>query len=156
MLRFVSIVVGVVSICVFSSEFASAHSYSHSHAHSYHRSYYRYNHQSNQPSYSLFYGQPYQQTYHQNYMRASFYSSGRRTASGERFNPGGYTAASRTLPFGTRLHITNPTNGRSVIVRINDRGPFVRGRELDLARGAAAAIGMISQGTANLKVARLN
>ena len=89
-------------------------------------------------------------------MRASFYSTGHRTASGERFNPNGYTAASRTLPFGTRLHVTNPTTGRSVIVRVNDRGPFVRGRDLDLARGAAAALGILRQGTANLKVARLN
>ena len=89
-------------------------------------------------------------------MRASFYSTGHRTASGERFNPNGYTAASRTLPFGTRLHVTNPTTGRSVIVRVNDRGPFVRGRDLDLARGAAAALGILRQGTANLRVARLN
>ena len=90
------------------------------------------------------------------YMRASFYSQGHHTASGERFNPNGYTAASRTLPFGTRLRVTNPATGRSVIVRINDRGPFVRGRGLDLARGAAAALGMVRQGTANLQVARLN
>jgi rare lipoprotein A len=90
------------------------------------------------------------------FVRASFYSSGSRTASGERFNQHGFTAASRTLPFGTRLHVTNPATGRSVIVRINDRGPFVRGRELDLARGAAAAIGMIEQGTATLKIVRLS
>jgi rare lipoprotein A len=89
-------------------------------------------------------------------MTASYYSSGHRTASGEHFNPNGFTAASRTLPFGTRLHVTNLTTGRSVVVRVNDRGPFVRGRGLDLARGAAAALGMIEQGTANLKVARLN
>jgi len=90
------------------------------------------------------------------YIKASFYSSGRRTASGERFNPNGFTAASRTLPFGTWLHVTNPATGRSVNVRINDRGPFVRGRGLDLARGAAAALGMIGRGTANLQVARMN
>jgi len=60
------------------------------------------------------------------------------------------------LPFGTKLHVTNPATGRSVIVRINDRGPFIRGRSLDLARGAAAALGMIGPGTANLVVARLN
>ncbi len=75
---------------------------------------------------------------------ASYYSSGYRTASGERFNPNGYTAAHRSLPFGTRLQVTNPRTGRSVVVRINDRGPFVRGRGLDLARGAAFAIGMRS------------
>lgn len=73
---------------------------------------------------------------------ASYYNRGRRTANGERFNPHGYTAASRTLPFGTRVRVTNPRNGRSVVVRINDRGPFVRGRDLDLAEGAARAIGM--------------
>lgn len=89
-------------------------------------------------------------------MRASYYSSGRRTASGEHFNPNGYTAASRTLPFGTRLRLTNPRTGRTVTVRVNDRGPFVRGRSLDVARGAARALGMISQGTASLEVARLN
>ncbi len=95
-------------------------------------------------------------SYDQTYIRASFYSSGHRTASGERFNPNGYTAASRTLPFGTRLHVTNPATGRSVIVRINDRGPFIRGRGLDLARGAAVALGMVRQGTAVLRVIRLN
>ena len=78
------------------------------------------------------------------------------TASGELFNQHGFTAASRTLPFGTRLYVNNPATGRSVIVRINDRGPFVRGRDLDLARGAAAAIGMIEQGTATLKIVRLS
>ncbi|HUB62966.1 MAG TPA: septal ring lytic transglycosylase RlpA family protein [Methylocella sp.] len=89
-------------------------------------------------------------------LKASFYSSGQRTASGERFDQHGFTAASRTLPFGTRLYLTNPATGRSVIVRINDRGPFVRGRDLDLTRGAAAAIGMIEQGTVTLKVVRLS
>lgn len=95
-------------------------------------------------------------SYDETYVKASFYSQGRRTASGEHFNPDGYTAASRTLPFGTKLRVTNPATGRSVIVRVNDRGPFVKGRSLDLSRGAAAAIGMIAQGTANLKIARLN
>jgi rare lipoprotein A len=90
------------------------------------------------------------------FIKASFYSSGSRTASGERFDQHGFTAASRTLPFGTRLQVTNPATGRSVIVRINDRGPFVRGRDLDLAKGAAAAIGMIEQGTATLKIIRLS
>lgn len=90
------------------------------------------------------------------FVKASFYTSGSRTASGELFDPNGFTAASRTLPFGARLHVTNPKTGRSVIVRINDRGPFVRGRGLDLARGAAAALGMIGRGVATLKVARLD
>jgi rare lipoprotein A len=84
---------------------------------------------------------------------ASYYSSGYRTASGERFNPNGFTAAHRSLPFGTRLQVTNPRNGRSVVVRINDRGPFVRGRSLDLARGAAFAIGM--RGTGAVRIALL-
>ncbi|MCI0599668.1 MAG: septal ring lytic transglycosylase RlpA family protein [Beijerinckiaceae bacterium] len=95
-------------------------------------------------------------TYEGTFVNVSFYSSGSRTASGEPFNKHGFTAASRTLPFGTRLHLTNPATGRSVIVRVNDRGPFVRGRDLDLSRGAAAAIGMITQGTATLKVVRLS
>jgi rare lipoprotein A len=77
------------------------------------------------------------------------------TASGERFDMNGFTAASRTLPFGARLRVTNPATGRSVIVRINDRGPFVRGRGLDLAKGAADALGMVSAGTAMVKIARL-
>ena len=73
---------------------------------------------------------------------ASYYVSGRRTASGQAFDPAGHTAAHRTLPFGSRVTVTNPENGRSVTVVINDRGPFTRGVTLDLARGAARAIGM--------------
>jgi rare lipoprotein A len=89
------------------------------------------------------------------FVRASYYTSGTVTASGERFDKNGFTAASRTLPFGARLRVTNPATGRSVIVRINDRGPFVRGRGLDLAKGAADALGMSAAGTAMLKIARL-
>lgn len=77
---------------------------------------------------------------------ASYYHEGKRTANGERYNPNGFTAAHRTLPFGTRLRVTNPRTGRSVDVRINDRGPFVRGRSLDLSVGAARAIGLTKQG----------
>jgi rare lipoprotein A len=73
---------------------------------------------------------------------ASYYVSGRRTASGQAFSPDGYTAAHRTLPFGSQVTVTNAENGRSVTVVINDRGPFTRGVTLDLARGAARAIGM--------------
>lgn len=73
---------------------------------------------------------------------ASWYQSGSRTANGEAFRPDGLTAAHRSLPFGTRVRVTNLTNGRSVVVRINDRGPFVGGRVIDLARGAGRAIGM--------------
>ncbi len=86
-------------------------------------------------------------------IRASYYCSGYRTASGEHFNPNGFTAAHRSLPFGTRLAVTNPANGRTVIVRINDRGPFVRGVSLDLARGAAFAIGM--RGTGLVRIAEV-
>ena len=90
--------------------------------------------------------------------RASFYGErfrGRRTASGERFNPDAMTAAHRTLPFGTRLRVTNTRNGRSVTVRVNDRGPFSRGRILDLSRAAARQIGMIRSGTARVRLERL-
>jgi rare lipoprotein A len=73
---------------------------------------------------------------------ASWYRMGKRTASGEVFNPDGLTAAHRTLPFGTRLTVVYPRSGRAVVVRINDRGPFVGGRVLDLSRGAARALGI--------------
>jgi rare lipoprotein A len=77
---------------------------------------------------------------------ASFYGneSGRKTASGQRFNQEAMTAAHRSLPFGTKLRVTH--GGRSVVVTINDRGPFVRGRVLDLSTGAARAIGLIGAG----------
>jgi rare lipoprotein A len=80
-------------------------------------------------------------------MNATQYSCGSGTASGERFRPDGLTAAHRKLPFGTRVKITNPRTGATTIVRINDRGPFTRGRDIDLSRGAARAIGLISVGT---------
>jgi rare lipoprotein A len=73
---------------------------------------------------------------------ASWYQHGRRTANGEAFNPNGMTAAHRSLPFGTRLRVVNEKTGRSVVVRINDRGPFVGGRIIDLSRGAARQLGM--------------
>jgi rare lipoprotein A (peptidoglycan hydrolase) len=73
---------------------------------------------------------------------AAYYWQGTRTASGEAFDPQGMTAAHRTLPFGTRLTVTNPRTGQSVGVTINDRGPFVRGVAIDLSLGAAKAIGM--------------
>jgi rare lipoprotein A len=81
---------------------------------------------------------------------ASWYALHSRTASGERMNPGRLTAAHRSLRFGTRLRVTNSRNGRAVVVRINDRGPFVRGRVLDLSRAAAASIGMTRTGTARV------
>ncbi len=89
---------------------------------------------------------------------ASFYGkelAGRKTASGEKFNPGGLTAAHRSLPFGTQLKLTNISNGRSVVVRINDRGPFVRGRVLDVSLGAAQALGFSARGTAQLRMEAL-
>lgn len=74
---------------------------------------------------------------------ASVYSteSGSRTASGARLNPGALTAAHRSLPFGSRVRVTNRNNGRSVVVTVNDRGPFVRGRVIDLTPAAAHALG---------------
>jgi len=75
---------------------------------------------------------------------ASWYGneSGNRTANGERFNPKALTAAHRHLPFGTRVKVTNLKNNKSVIVRINDRGPFIRGRIIDLSKCAAKTIGL--------------
>lgn len=83
---------------------------------------------------------------------ASFYTEGTQTASGEKFDPRELTAASRTLPFGTRLRVTNVTNGRSVVVRINDRGPFVAGRVVDVSYSAAETLGIVEQGTAKVKL----
>jgi rare lipoprotein A len=70
------------------------------------------------------------------------------TANGEHYNPNAMTAASRTLPFGTLVRVTNRNNGRSVVVRINDRGPFVGGRVIDLSQAAASEIGMTGSGAA--------
>ena len=79
---------------------------------------------------------------------ASYYWQGQQTASGARFNPSAMTAAHRSLPFGTKVRVTNRRNGRSVVVTINDRGPFIRGRVIDLSRGAAQVIGMTGAGLA--------
>ena len=87
---------------------------------------------------------------------ASYYASqfhGRRTASGERFDTGAMTAAHRTLPFGSKVRVTNPANGRSVVVRINDRGPFTRGRTIDVSRAAAERLGLIASGHARVELA---
>jgi hypothetical protein len=87
--------------------------------------------------------------------QASFYAhefAGRRTASGERFNPEALTAAHRTLPMGTRVRVTNLRNGQSVIVRITDRGPFKKGRIIDLSLAAARVIGMVRSGVAQVKL----
>ena len=87
--------------------------------------------------------------------RASWYALHSRTASGERMNPSALTAAHRTLPFGTKLRVTNKNNGRSVVVRINDRGPFIKGRVLDLSKGAASQLGFISSGQTSVCMARV-
>lgn len=90
---------------------------------------------------------------------ASFYGSrhhGKRTASGEPFDQHGLTAAHRTLPFGTRVQVTNLKNDRSVIVRINDRGPHTRGRLIDLSKAAAQQLDMIRSGTARVRVQSLS
>lgn len=80
--------------------------------------------------------------------RASWYALHSKTASGERMNPSAMTAAHRTLPFGTRVAVTNKRNGKTVVVRINDRGPFIRGRVIDLSRAAAQRSGMVGSGHA--------
>jgi rare lipoprotein A len=84
---------------------------------------------------------------------ASFYDdAGSETANGEIFNPNKLTAAHPSLPFGTKLRVTNVSNGRSVVVRINDRGPFVPGRIVDLSTSAAETLGMTERGTAKVKL----
>ena len=87
--------------------------------------------------------------------QASWYGPGfygNRTASGEVLRPGTYTAAHRSLPFGTRVRVTNLNNGRSAVVRINDRGPFTGGRIIDLAHGAATDLGVTSSGLATVRL----
>lgn len=83
---------------------------------------------------------------------ASYYWQGQMTASGVRFNPSALTAAHRSLPFGTRVRVTNRSNGRSVVVTINDRGPFIAGRIIDLSRAAAQVISMTGAGVAPVSV----
>jgi len=86
---------------------------------------------------------------------ASYYGNelaGNRTSSGERFDPHAYTCAHRSLPLGTKLRVTNLANGRSVVVRVNDRGPFTRGRILDMSLAAARDIAMIGPGHARVRL----
>ncbi|WP_028696020.1 septal ring lytic transglycosylase RlpA family protein [Pseudomonas cremoricolorata] len=90
---------------------------------------------------------------------ASWYGArhhGKRTASGEPFNQNALTAAHRSLAFGSRVRVTNLANQRSVVVRINDRGPHSRGRLIDLSRAAAGKIGMLRSGTARVRVQGLS
>lgn len=86
---------------------------------------------------------------------ASYYADrfhGRLTASGERYDRNAFTCAHRTAPFGTRLRVTVVESGRSVVVRVNDRGPFVKGRVVDLSLAAARALGMLERGLARVRV----
>jgi rare lipoprotein A len=83
---------------------------------------------------------------------ASFYTEGTKTASGEKFNTHELTAAHPTLPFGTRLRVTNVASGQSVTVRVNDRGPYVRGRVVDVSYAAAETLGMVGGGVAKVKL----
>lgn len=90
-----------------------------------------------------------------NYMIVSFYADkfhGRTTSNGEVFNMYALTCAHKTLPFDTKLRVTNEDNGKSVVVRVNDRGPFVKGRDLDLSYEAARQIGLVADGVKELKV----
>ena len=87
--------------------------------------------------------------------RASYYAdkfNGRKTANGEIFSNSKLTAAHKTLPFGTKVKVTNVRNGKSVNVRINDRGPFVAGRMIDLSKEAAKKIGIVNAGVGNVKI----
>ncbi|KPL50813.1 hypothetical protein ABB55_00015 [Prosthecomicrobium hirschii] len=89
---------------------------------------------------------------------ASWYGGrhhGRPTASGKPFDQNAMTAAHRTLPLGSRVKVTNIANGRTVMLRINDRGPFVRGRIIDVSRGAAGQLGFVARGLARVRVERL-
>jgi peptidoglycan lytic transglycosylase len=83
---------------------------------------------------------------------ASFYTEGQRTANGETFDPNQLTAAHPSLPFGTKLRVTNTSNGQSVTVRVNDRGPYVPGRVVDVSYSAARVLGMVGSGTAKVKL----
>jgi rare lipoprotein A len=83
---------------------------------------------------------------------ASFYTEGTQTASGEKFNTMEMTAAHPTLPFGTRLRVTDVSSGKSVTVRVNDRGPYVQGRVVDVSYSAANALGMVGKGLTNVKL----
>ena len=87
---------------------------------------------------------------------ASWYKKGRITAAGKNFDPNKYSIAHRTLPFGTMLKLTNVKNGNSIEAVVNDRGPFVRNRELDVSIGEAKALGFFHSGTAKLIIEILN
>ena len=88
--------------------------------------------------------------------KASWYTMGTKTASGERMNSAVLAAAHRTLPFGTKVRVENLKNGKSVVVRINDRGPFIRGRVIDVTKAAAQELGMIHSGVASVRVSAVD
>ena len=87
--------------------------------------------------------------------KASWYALHSRTASGEMMNPAQMTAAHRSLPFGSKVKVTNSRTGKSVVVRINDRGPFIKGRIIDLSKAAASQIGMVRSGHAPVCIAQI-
>ena len=87
--------------------------------------------------------------------RASWYALTSKTASGERMNPSAMTAAHRSLPFGTKVKVVNKKNGKSIVVRINDRGPFIKGRIIDLSKGAAQKLGFIRSGHTSICMEKL-
>jgi rare lipoprotein A len=87
--------------------------------------------------------------------RASWYALTSKTASGERMNPSAMTAAHRNLPFGAKVRVTNKRNGKAVVVRINDRGPFIKGRVIDLSKAAARQLGFIGAGHTSVCMARV-
>jgi rare lipoprotein A len=90
--------------------------------------------------------------------KATFYAkgaTGARTANGERLHHDSMTCAHRTYPFGTLLQVINPKNGKQVVVRVNDRGPFIKGRIIDLSWGAAKKLGIIAQGVAMVEVKKV-
>jgi rare lipoprotein A len=87
--------------------------------------------------------------------RASWYALTSKTASGERMNPAAMTAAHRSLPFGTKVKVVNKKNGKSIVVRINDRGPFIKGRIIDLSKGAAQKLGFIRSGHTAICIEKL-
>ncbi|NOX17376.1 MAG: septal ring lytic transglycosylase RlpA family protein [Chlorobi bacterium] len=92
------------------------------------------------------------------FMTASWYGPkfhGKLTANGEVYDQMAFTAAHKSLPFGTMLKLTNLENGKSVVVRINDRGPYIKGRDIDLSKGAATALGSIKPGVIKVKVEQL-
>ncbi len=84
--------------------------------------------------------------------KVSWYKHGLKTANGERFNPNLYTVAHRTLPFGTWVRFTDPETNKKVIARVNDRGPFIGGRQFDLSWGSAKKLGILDKGVTRLKV----